>query len=115
MNSNPKMTLIVAGFALAMGAQTALAEGVGTGSPDQANGVTTNSLTIDAPTRYRPMEGVGTGSPNSNPTSTSYHFSRSVGVHRMEGVGTGSPDAVVTTSCVAPASLWTALACSILQ
>jgi hypothetical protein len=115
MSSNRKFALVVVGFALALGAQSALAESVGTGAP-KANAATTSSIRVDNPSAYyRPMESVGTGSPQANgATTSSYHFRPFVGIRTMESVGTGSPQAM-TTSCVAPTSLWTAFACSILQ
>jgi hypothetical protein len=110
-----KSALVIAGFALALSAQSALAESVGTGAP-KANAATTSSIRVDNPSGYRPMESVGTGSPqaNSGATTSSYHFRPFAGIRPMESVGTGSPQSLATT-CAAPTSLWTAFACSLIR
>jgi hypothetical protein len=116
MKSINKISVAAFGLAFAVASQAALAEGVGSGSPKQASGVTTTSVSIDSPTSVRPMEGVGSGSPqaNSGATTSSYHFRPFAGIRPMEGVGSGSPRSLATT-CAAPTSLWTAFACSIFQ
>jgi hypothetical protein len=106
----------VLGLTLVIGAQTAFAEGIGTGLQQQTSGITTSSISIDSPTHVRPMEGIGTGSPQASngATTSSYHFRPFAGIRPLESVGTGSPQSLATT-CVAPTSLWTAFACSIFQ
>jgi hypothetical protein len=110
-----KFTVSAFGFALVMGAQTAVAEGIGTGLQQQTSGVTTSSIYVDMPSRVQPMEGIGTGSSqNSGATTSSYHFRSFGGVRPMEGIGTGNMR-VLASSCAAPASFWTAFACSLFQ
>jgi hypothetical protein len=116
MSCIKNLVLAAFSFGLVIGAETASAEGVGTGLQQQTSGVTTSSISVDAPAHVRPMEGVGSGRPQASngATTSSYHFRPFAGIRPMEGVGTGSPQSLAT-SCVAPASLWAAFACSIFE
>jgi hypothetical protein len=116
MNYIKKAVVAAFGFGLVIGVQTASAEGVGSGLQQQSDGVTTSSISVDAPAHVRPMEGVGSGSPqaSSGATTSSYHFRPFAGIRPMEGVGSGSPQSLATT-CAAPTSLWTAFACSLIR